>query len=184
MLRWYQAKLARRPLLTQAVTSAVLFATGDVLAQQAVEKRGAKNHDFARTARMTLYGGAIFGPAATLWYSFLQRRIHFPTRPNLQILAQVGCDQCIFAPTNAAVFLSSMTFLEGGDVGAKLRSTWGTVVAMNWVVWPWVQGVNFKLVPLQHRVLVVNVVSLGWNCYLSLINSQGGEKQGVEQKIN
>jgi protein Mpv17 len=35
----------------------VLFATGDVMAQQAVEKRGIKKHDLARTGRMALYGG-------------------------------------------------------------------------------------------------------------------------------
>ncbi|KAG9980650.1 hypothetical protein KCU78_g21604, partial [Aureobasidium melanogenum] len=43
----------------------------------------------------------------------------------------------------------------------------------NWMLWPFVQAVNFKFVPLQHRVLVVNVVSLGWNCYLSYLNSTG-----------
>jgi hypothetical protein len=35
----------------------VLFATGDVLAQQVVEKRGIQKQDFARTGRMALYGG-------------------------------------------------------------------------------------------------------------------------------
>jgi len=37
---------------------------------------------------------------------------------------------------------------------------------------------NFKFVPLEHRVLVVNVISLGWNCYLSYLNSQGGNSSG------
>lgn len=53
----YQAKLAKRPLLTQVVTTAVLFGTGDVVAQQAVDKKGLKKHDLARTGRMVLYGG-------------------------------------------------------------------------------------------------------------------------------
>lgn len=56
-LRWYQAKLAQRPLLTQAVTTAVLFGAGDTLAQQAVEKKGVQKHDLMRTARMAGYGG-------------------------------------------------------------------------------------------------------------------------------
>lgn len=52
-------KLAARPVLTQSVTSAVLFATGDVLAQQLVEKKGVKDHEIARTGRMALYGGGM-----------------------------------------------------------------------------------------------------------------------------
>lgn len=53
-------KLATRPLLTQSVTTAVLFATGDTMAQQLVEKKGLKNHELARTGRMALYGGGTF----------------------------------------------------------------------------------------------------------------------------
>lgn len=37
--------------------SQVLFASGDTLAQQAVDRRGLEKHDFARTGRMALYGG-------------------------------------------------------------------------------------------------------------------------------
>lgn len=58
----YQARLARRPLLTQAVTTFVLFGAGDVIAQQAVDKKGIEKHDLARTGRMALYGGGEFFP--------------------------------------------------------------------------------------------------------------------------
>ncbi|KAF1810605.1 hypothetical protein P152DRAFT_90383 [Eremomyces bilateralis CBS 781.70] len=199
VLRWYQAKLAARPILTQSITTAVLFAAGDTLAQQAVEKRGLNKHDFSRTGRMAGYGGAVFGPAATFWYRLLSRvnlqrpalvppqptgtrpptdpisiplpppapARHFPT-----ILARVALDQAVFAPTNMAVFLSSMAYLEGGSAREKLRKTWWTGMKKNFLVWPGVQVVNFGWVPLEHRVLVVNVVALGWNCYLSYINSQ------------
>lgn len=177
MLRWYKAKLRTAPLLTQSVTTAVLFATGDIMAQQGVERAGIKNHDLARTGRMALYGGAIFGPAATTWFKFLQTRVKLPSA-NGTILARVACDQCIFAPTNMAVFLSTMAMLEGSEPQKKLDAAYKPAMTKNWMVWPWVQMVNFKFVPLEYRVLVVNVISLGWNCYLSYLNSQGGGSSG------
>ena len=51
--------------------------------------------------------------------------------------------------------------MEGTDPKDKLKSTYGTALTKNWMVWPAVQAINFKLVPLEHRVLVVNIVSLG-----------------------
>ena len=35
----------------------VLFATGDVMCQQAVERKGLDKQDLSRTGRMALYGG-------------------------------------------------------------------------------------------------------------------------------
>ena len=51
--------------------------------------------------------------------------------------------------------------MEGGDPRDKLRSSYFTALEKNWMVWPAVQAINFRFVPLEHRVLVVNVVSLG-----------------------
>lgn len=133
------------------------------MAQQAVEKRGLADHNLARTGRMALYGGAVFGPAATMWFGFLQRKIVIPGRPNLEIVARVATDQCVFASTNLFVFLSSMALMEGSDPRQKLKDSYGTALQKNWMLWPAVQFTNFKFVPLEHRVLVVNVVSLGKN---------------------
>lgn len=119
-----------------------------------------------------MYVPAVFGPAATLWYRFLQAKIRFKNT-NATIAARVLADQTIFASTNLLVFLSSMAYLEGSSPKAKLQSTYREALKKNWMVWPAVQSINFKLVPLEHRVLVVNIVSLGWNCYLSYVNSRG-----------
>jgi protein Mpv17 len=81
MLR-YQSQLARRPVLTQSITTAVrfknkkhaiiltvsqlLFGAGDTLAQQLVEKRGFKNHDIMRSTRMVSYGGCMAHRRSTI----------------------------------------------------------------------------------------------------------------------
>ncbi|TLD28655.1 hypothetical protein PspLS_03540 [Pyricularia sp. CBS 133598] len=172
---WYQARLAARPLLTQSITTAVLFATGDITAQQLVEKRGLEKHDFVRTGRMFAYGGIIFGPAATTWFGILQRRVVLKNA-NATILARVAVDQSLFAPTFVGIFLSSMAILEGTSPQEKLKSTYFTALTSNYMLWPFVQLVNFKFVPLHHRVLFVNVISIGWNCYLSFLNSGAPNK--------
>ncbi|KAF7587919.1 Protein required for ethanol metabolism [Aspergillus hancockii] len=170
MLRWYQSKLAKQPILTASVTSAVLFGSGDVLAQQVVDRKGFEKHDFARTGRMALYGGAIFGPAATTWYGFLQRNVVLKNS-KATIVARVAADQCLFTPTHLTCFLTSMAIMEGSDPIEKWRNSFLPSYKANLTIWPLVQGVNFAIVPLEYRVLVVNLVSLGWNCLLSMINS-------------
>lgn len=59
----------------------------------------------------------------------------------------------------------------------RLDETFVTGIKNNYLVWPWVQLANFSVVPLEYRVLVVNVVALGWNCYLSALNSGGGKEE-------
>lgn len=77
------------------------------------------------------------------------------------LAARVVADQTLFTPTHLFVFLSSMSVLEGTDPKEKLQKSFLGAYKANLMLWPWVQGVNFAFVPLEHRVLVVNVVSLG-----------------------
>jgi protein Mpv17 len=125
---------------------------------------------------------AIFGPAATQWYKVL-------TKINLgnkyaTTAARVLTDQTVFASCNLGFFLSSMAYMEGASPKARLQSTYVEALKKNWLVWPAVQTLNFTYVPLHHRVLVVNIVSLGWNCYLSYVNGKGGDsKLSPEEKV-
>ncbi len=51
--------------------------------------------------------------------------------------------------------------MEGTSPKDKLDSAYWPALQKNWMLWPVVQAINFKFVPLDHRVLVVNFVSLG-----------------------
>ena len=88
----------------------------------------------------------------------------------LEIGARVAVDQLVFAPTNLFVFLSTMSILEGSSPREKLAKTYKSALQGNWMVWPFVQVVNFSFVPLDYRVLFVNGLSIFWNCYLSFIS--------------
>lgn len=77
------------------------------------------------------------------------------------IVARVIADQTIFTPIHLFCFLSYMSIMEGGSPKEKLQSVYWPTYKANLTLWPTVQLVNFSVVPLEHRVLVVNLVSLG-----------------------
>jgi protein Mpv17 len=118
----------------------------------------------------------IFGPIATNWFKFLQNKVVLKNK-NLEIAARVAADQCILAPLNLGLFLSTMSVLEGSSPKEKIEANYGTAIQKNYMIWPAVQAINFKLIPLEHRVLVVNIVSLGWNCYLSYLNGRSTDNK-------
>ncbi|KAG8680906.1 Protein required for ethanol metabolism [Ceratobasidium sp. 394] len=63
----YTRFLTRRPFLGPCITTAALFAVGDIVAQQGVDRRGLADHDWVRTARLGTYGGAVFAPIVIKW---------------------------------------------------------------------------------------------------------------------
>jgi len=42
----------------------------------------------------------------------------------------------------------------------------------NYKIWPAFQFINFNFVPPNYRSLGTNIVSLGWNTYLSVLNQR------------
>ncbi|KAF2473531.1 sym-1 [Lindgomyces ingoldianus] len=153
-----------------AVSITVVFGTGDVLTEQPVEKKGIKGYDLPRTGRMAFYGGAIWRLAATRWFRFLQAKIVLQNK-TLEMVTHVAIDQTFFAPASLFVFLSSMSIVEGSSPSEKLSKSFITALRRNQIVWPFMSLFNFRFVPLDHRVILVNVIPLGWNCYLSDANS-------------
>ncbi|KAF8703094.1 hypothetical protein AX14_014206 [Amanita brunnescens Koide BX004] len=178
-IRAYNSALLNRPLLTNCLSAAVLFGAGDIIAQQAIEKKGGINgHDFARTARLTFYGGALLGPCLTGWYGFLNR-IKF-ANPKRGVAYRVYLDQAIFAPAIVVFFYGSMSVLEGKPHEAidRLKRAYVPTLLRNWAVYIPTQIINFSIVPHHLRFPVVSVVGLFWNTYLSVENAQ---QQRIEE---
>ncbi|EIN04076.1 hypothetical protein PUNSTDRAFT_93149 [Punctularia strigosozonata HHB-11173 SS5] len=177
LFRAYNSVLQRRPMLAQCGTAAFLFGAGDVLAQQAIEKKG-KNHDLARTARLSFYGGCLFGPIVTKWFQFLSR-IQFANKKR-GVVYMVWMDQFLLTPGIVAFFFGSMSLLEGkGLEGAKerIKENYAPTLVKNWGVFIPAQLINFGLVPPHFRFVFVGVVSLFWNTYLSAVNAAAKKEE-------
>jgi hypothetical protein len=187
ILKHYSIFIEKRPLIGNMVTSAVLFGAGDVLAQS----MSSHPYDFSRTFRNALYGGAVFAPIAGKLYPFLQHQIRWPwvwprmmmitnrRKKSLDTLARVFVDQIGWAPIGIVLYLTWVNILEGHSwIETRKRvgdSWWGTLLA-NWAVWPAVQVINFAVVPVQFRVVVVGIVGVLWNGFLSWVAWESNQK--------
>ncbi|KAF9906731.1 Protein required for ethanol metabolism [Linnemannia zychae] len=173
MLGLYTRALANYPITTQALSTGTLFGTGDLIAQFLVEDKSATSGwDKARTARMAVFGTGFAGPVLHHWYKFLDRSIRLST-PVKTLIGRVAVDQIFFAPCFIASFFVGQGLLAGESrdtIQARLNKGYLGALRSNYIVWPAVQCANFWLVPLQHRLMVVNTFALGWNTYLSHVN--------------
>ena len=140
---------------------------------QSIEAKNRPNSSFswdaARTARMCLYGGVWMAPFLHTWYRALE------LRTKGKLLLTLALDQTIAAPMNLFAFFTIVTLAETRDVAElklRLQERYVPTLLSLWCVWPAVQFINFRYVPLAKRVLVVNAVGTLWSVYLSYVGNQ------------
>ncbi|KAH9984187.1 hypothetical protein BJV77DRAFT_1062246 [Russula vinacea] len=162
LFRAFNKLLLKRPLATQCATSAILFASGDIIAQQAIERKRAK-HDV----------GCLLGPAVSKWIAFLNQ-LRFAT-PIKAVIYRTWLDQTLMAPLVVGGFFASMSLMEGKGVSGVmdgLSTMYAPTLMRGWAVYTPTQIINFALVPPQFRFVFVSIVNLVWNTYLSIVNAR------------
>ena len=112
--------------------------------------------DFERLTRFMAYGFCI-APLQFQWFRFLSRA--FPmTKASAfgPAMKRVVFDQLVYAPFGVGLFFVVMTVAEGGGrraVSHKLRDMYVPTLKANYMVWPAVQIVNFRLMPVQFQLV-------------------------------
>jgi len=112
--------------------------------------------DFARLLRFVGYGFMI-APIQFKWFQLLSRMFPITKGNSLgPALKRVGFDQLIFAPTGLVVFFTAMTLAEGGgkqQVLRKLQDMYVPALKANYILWPAVQILNFRVIPIQFQLV-------------------------------
>ncbi|TKY85510.1 hypothetical protein EX895_005672 [Sporisorium graminicola] len=148
---------------------------------------GSSEWDWSRSGRFLAFNVGM-APLLAEWNKFLEFR--FPLRSavsagaagaastlgkvSLRALAnRVAMDQLLFAPIGLALFTGSMGYMERGSIDgvqAKFGEMYIPALLANWQLWPLVQLVNFRYMPLKYRVPFVSAVGILWNIGLSLLS--------------
>jgi Mpv17 / PMP22 family len=123
--------------------------------------------------------GFLMAPIQFQWFGFLSRT--FPITKSsgtVPAVQRVAMDQLIFAPIGLSIFFTFMTIAEGGGKRAifkKFQDVYLPALRANYMVWPAVQILNFRTVPIQFQIPFVSTVGIAWTAYLSLTNSADEE---------
>ncbi|XP_053324524.1 peroxisomal membrane protein 2 [Spea bombifrons] len=174
LLQSYLRLLKERPVLTKALTSAILSALGNLLSQN-IEKRkrgqkSSRNVDLAGPLRFGVYGFLFTGPLSHYFYLFLEQLV--PSSVPLAGFRRLLLERLIVAPAFLLLFFFVMNVLEGKDLATlnqKLKDGYWSALKMNWKVWTPFQFINVNYIPAQFRVLFANLVAFFWYAYLSSV---------------
>ena len=164
----YSRMMKKHPWRTSALNTCFLMGAGDVLAQVTFEQKTRQTYDYMRMVRFCGVGLLVAGPSMNLWYSYLDKVVR--GKPTAAALKKVFLNQSFFLPVYLAGFISVMSVLrleESKELWQKFKRDFGPLLVSSYELWPAVQIINFYLVPLHQRILVINFVSLFWNSYIS-----------------
>lgn len=199
---WYKSMLITKPLITKSLTSSCIMSISDVMCQEVVAKSKAKTNmnanpdedkrqqqqhqsssklDTRRVLDVAIVGAIWSGPVTHYWYIILEKMYGVIAkaaniqRPEIGLIVKLILDSIIFSSVTITGYFTIRSILEGtGLTGAKEKLTTRFFATLfgAWRFWPMANAVNFWFVPMQFRVLYMNVVSLFWTGWLTYVNSK------------
>lgn len=182
----YNEILDREPVFTKAVTSATVYTIGDVLSQR-TEGRDVGEIDRWRVTRSMLAGLIAHGPLSHVWYNLsenlFENVLHWTAW--WSFFPKVVLDQTTWGP----FWNNTYILLLGLMQRASLQSIWSDVqrttiplIVSGLKLWPLAHCVTYGLIPVENRLLWVDLVEIIWVVILSS-QAAGTAEQTSESEV-
>ncbi len=169
VVKWYSKQLKEKPIITKCVSSFITSAIGDTLCQK-IHKENKFN--FVRTLKQASFG-FLTAPYFHFQFSILYPWL-FPTITPINLLKLVVFNQATTAPVFITLFYIYIDAMSGKnieEIRKELNHKFLPTYMSNIKVWPAIVAFNVTIVPVNWRVLFVNVVGVVWSTYLSYMKN-------------
>lgn len=182
----YSSVLSSSPVQTKAITSATVYTIGDFIAQR-TEGLSMGEIDRPRILRSLLAGLIAHGPMSHVWYdvseNLFDHILHLPSNV-FGTAVKVLIDQAFWGPlwNNTYILLLGLMKFD------KLESIWGEIkrttiplIVSGLKLWPLAHCVTYGLIPVENRLLWVDLVEIIWVTILATAAAGGGETEDGEK---
>ena len=143
----------------------------ELIEQKLIEKK--KDLNFRRMFSMG-FCGLLSGFTGTYWYIWSSKIIG-----RYRVMKQLLLYQTVFSPYEYMQFYLSVGLLEGEtlkEVIAEIKSKFLFTYLADWIVFPPLMFINFKLIPLRFRFIYDNSIQLMWCVFLSFLKHHDLDK--------
>lgn len=180
----YTDVLNMAPLRTKAMTSAAVYAIGDVIAQSREEDNySIGTLDRWRVLRSLAAGLIGHGPMSHVWYRVSED--FFDNVLNLHawwdFVPKVVVDQTIFGPVwnNSYILLLGLMQLHTPSrIWEDIKRTTVPLILSGLRLWPFVHCITYGLIPVENRLLWVDAVEIVW---VTILASEASASSGDEE---
>lgn len=124
------------------------------------------------------------------WYRSLDLLFGHSMKKMSTVVFKVILDQLIYAPFSIGVFFSVASYSKGGNLDSmylnlkeKTEESFIDTWAADCMVWPLVNFVNFRFIPIYMRPTFVGFAQLMWQTYMSTVSYRECQKQIVLHEI-
>ena len=186
----YESILHAAPISTKAVTSATVYTIGDIIAQR-TEGKSYGDLDRWRVLRSLLAGCIGHGPLSHVWYDWSEDVFteQFHWTEWWSFFPKVAIDQLTWGPfwnNTYILLLGIMQFRPLKDIWTEIKETTVPLIVSGLKLWPLAHCVTYGLVPVENRLLWVDLVEIVWVTILasavSGASSSSGNKEHVEEQ--
>jgi len=189
MWRSYAAALADYPVQTKAATSGAVYALGDYISQK-MEGRNIGDMDGWRIARSSAAGFLGHGPLSHLWYGMSES--FFQAHPAVfgswySVVPKIVLDQTVWGPiwnNMYILLLGAMCFEPRKKILENMKTTTVPLLVSGLKLWPLAHCITYGLVPVEYRLLWVDLVEILWVTTLAATAAGLGEisvEHGLER---
>ncbi len=162
----YSAVLEQSPLSTKAITSATVYTIGDMISQ-GTEGKSIGEIDRLRVLRSLLAGLIGHGPLSHVWFDWSENI--FENVMHLHgwfgTVIKVAIDQTTWGPfwnNTYILLLGLMKFDKLENIFSEMKRTTIPLIVSGLKLWPLAHCVTYGLVPVENRLLWVDLVEIIW----------------------
>lgn len=172
----YSSVLEAAPLSTKAITSATVYTIGDIVSQR-TEGKEMGDLDRMRILRSLIAGLVGHGPLSHVWYDWSEGI--FTDVLHLtewwSFIPKVAVDQTTWGPFWNNVYilmLGVMKFDSLEKIWSEMKATTVPLIVSGLKLWVPVHCVTYGLIPVENRLLWVDLMEIIWVTILATTAAQ------------
>ncbi|KAL0993584.1 hypothetical protein UPYG_G00110090 [Umbra pygmaea] len=159
----------RFPWLANVTLYGCLFAGGDFVHQMIAQR---EEMDWKHTRNVGIVAFCFHGNFNYFWLRILESR--FPGKAPRMLFCKLLLDQSFASPLATSVFYTGVSFLENkDDIFQDWREKFINTYKTGLMYWPFMQFLNFILMPLYLRTAFMGCCAFLWATFLCFSRQSG-----------